>query len=121
MGFLSVPAFSFLPLPTTTHPFLCSQVRLQEAPLSCPLQEPDIFVVLMLLVFMKEVSVRPVINVPLRNIPPHRGRALRRTTFTVCKFNLDSIWESKGHLGYSSKVLGWTLGESRQKPQFWVI
>lgn len=70
MGFLSGPAFSFL---SPYHPFLRSQVRLQEAPLSCPFQELHIFVVLMPLVVMKEVSVLPVINVPPRNIPPHRG------------------------------------------------
>lgn len=66
MGFILLPLSS-------GHPFLCSQVRLQEAPLSCPFQELHIFIVLMPLAVMKEVSVLQVINVPLRNIPPRGG------------------------------------------------
>lgn len=58
----------------------------------------------MLLVVMKEVSVLSVINVPLRSSPPQR--TLRRTTYTVRKANLSSIWDSWRYLGYSNNVLG---------------
>lgn len=73
------------------------------------------------LVVMKEVSVLPVINVPLRNIPPYWGRALRGTAYTVRKSNLSSIWQSREHWRYSDKALGWTLGEGRERPWFGVV
>lgn len=79
MGFLSAPALCFLSLPLP--PLLVQPSQTPRGPTELPSPKTRFFfVVLMLLVVMKEVSVLSVINVPLRNTPPHWRRALRGTT-----------------------------------------